>query len=173
MRVIIYLFLFLLPTLNYGFKKNVMPYSIVISKAVLIVDGKISKVSENEYQFTINEFLKGKSMVEIRESISNSPEAVCINSKGQFNISSLSCSCPTSMVLNQNKCIERSLSYEAVVRKAFSDILKRAPLQAGLDYYVGLLKSGYSEQFIRNEIASSAEGQCVKLNKVFQNGQCL
>jgi len=77
------------------------------------------------------------------------------------------------MVLNQNKCIERPLSYEEVVRKAFSDILKREPLQAGLDYYVGLLKSGYSEQYIRNEIASSAEGQCIKLNKVFQNGQCL
>jgi len=120
----------------------------------------------------VKEFLKGKSMVEIRESISSSPEAVCINSKGQFSISSLSCSCPSQMVLSQNRCVERSLTYEEIVRKAFIDILKREPLQAGLEYYVGLLKSGASEQSIRNEIGSSAEGQCVKLNKVFVNGQC-
>lgn len=69
MRVIIYLFLFLLPTLNYGFKKNVMPYSIVISKAALIVDGTISKVSKNEYQFTVNEFVKGKSNSKINVTI--------------------------------------------------------------------------------------------------------
>jgi len=76
------------------------------------------------------------------------------------------------MVLSQNRCVERSLTYEEIVRKAFIDILKREPLQAGLEYYVGLLKSGASEQSIRNEIGSSAEGQCVKLNKVFVNGQC-
>ncbi|WP_433763773.1 hypothetical protein [Flavobacterium ginsenosidimutans] len=69
MRLVVYMLLFLVPTLNYGFKKNVMPYSIVISKAVLIVDGKISKVSENEYQFTINEFVKGKSSSKINVAI--------------------------------------------------------------------------------------------------------
>ncbi|WP_146194607.1 hypothetical protein [Flavobacterium crocinum] len=61
MRLLVCLLLFLVSTLNYGFKKNVTPYSIVISKAVLIVDGTISKVSKNEYQFTITEFVKGKS----------------------------------------------------------------------------------------------------------------
>lgn len=61
MRLVVCLLLFLVSTLNYGFKKNVTPYSIVISKAVLIVDGTISKVSKNEYQFTITEFVKGKS----------------------------------------------------------------------------------------------------------------
>ncbi|MCP2025009.1 hypothetical protein L1276_000149 [Flavobacterium sp. HSC-32F16] len=46
-----------------------MPYSIVISKADLIVDGTISKVSQNEYEFTISEFVKGKSGSKIKVSI--------------------------------------------------------------------------------------------------------
>ncbi|MFB9080478.1 hypothetical protein ACFFLS_20300 [Flavobacterium procerum] len=65
MRLVVCLLLLLVPTLNYGFKKNVTPYSIVISKAVLIVDGTISKVSKKEYQFTISEFVKGKSNLKI------------------------------------------------------------------------------------------------------------
>ena len=69
MRLVLYLSLLLVPSLNYGFKKNVMPYSLVISKAVLIVDGTISKVSENEYEFTISEFIKGKSSSKINVAI--------------------------------------------------------------------------------------------------------
>ncbi|WP_343694087.1 hypothetical protein [Flavobacterium sp.] len=54
---------------NYGFKKHILPYSIVISKADLIVDGTISKVSKNEYEFTISQFIKGKSGSKIKVSI--------------------------------------------------------------------------------------------------------
>jgi len=54
---------------NYGFKKAVMPYSMVVSKASLIVDGTISKVSKNEYEFTISEFIKGKSSSKIKVAI--------------------------------------------------------------------------------------------------------
>lgn len=69
MRLVVCLFLFLIPTLNYGFKKNNLPYSIVILKADLIVDGTISKVSKDKYEFTINEFVKGKSDIKIKVSI--------------------------------------------------------------------------------------------------------
>jgi hypothetical protein len=66
MKLFVCVFLFLLPTLNYGFKKHELPYSIVISKADLIVDGTISRVSQNEYEFTISEFVKGKSGSKIK-----------------------------------------------------------------------------------------------------------
>lgn len=69
MRLAVCLFLLLVPHLNYGFKKNVMPYSLVISKAVLIVDGTISKVSKNEYEFNVNQFIKGESSSKINVAI--------------------------------------------------------------------------------------------------------
>ncbi|WP_123907092.1 hypothetical protein [Flavobacterium johnsoniae] len=69
MKLFVCLFLFLFPTLNYGFKKHELPYSIVIAKANLIVDGTISKVSKNEYEFTISQFVKGKSGSKIKVSI--------------------------------------------------------------------------------------------------------
>ncbi|ABQ05891.1 hypothetical protein [Flavobacterium johnsoniae] len=69
MKLFVCLFLFLFPTLNYGFKKYEMPYSIVIAKADLIVDGTISKVSKNEYEFKISQFVKGKSVSNIKVSI--------------------------------------------------------------------------------------------------------
>ena len=69
MKLFVCLFLFLLPTLNYGFKKHEVPYSIVIAKADLIVDGTISKVSKNEYEFTVSQFVKGKSALKIKVSI--------------------------------------------------------------------------------------------------------
>jgi len=69
MRLIVYLFLFLVPNLNYGFKKDIMPYSLVISKAVLIVDGTVTKVSKNEYEFKVNQFIKGKSSSKINVAI--------------------------------------------------------------------------------------------------------
>jgi hypothetical protein len=54
---------------NYAFKKNEVPYSIVIAKSDLIVDGTISKVSKNEYESTISQFVKGKSVSKIKVSI--------------------------------------------------------------------------------------------------------
>ncbi|MEN2399502.1 hypothetical protein GKZ90_0006920 [Flavobacterium sp. MC2016-06] len=69
MKLLVCLFLFLIPTLNYGFKKHELPYSIIIAKADLIVDGTISKVSKNEYEFTISQFVKGKSSAKIKVSI--------------------------------------------------------------------------------------------------------
>ncbi|WP_123947548.1 hypothetical protein [Flavobacterium reichenbachii] len=65
MKLYICLLMLLIPCLNYGFKKNETPYPIVISKAVLIVDGTVSKISKNEYQFTITQFIKGKSSSKI------------------------------------------------------------------------------------------------------------
>lgn len=69
MKQFICLVLFLISTLNHGFKKRELPYSIVISKADLIVDGTISKVSKNDYEFTINQFIKGNSVSKIKVSI--------------------------------------------------------------------------------------------------------
>lgn len=69
MKYYICLLLFLTPLFNYGFKKNIWPYSFIISSADLIVDGKVSKVSKNEYEFTISEFVKGKSGFKINVSI--------------------------------------------------------------------------------------------------------
>lgn len=69
MKLFVCLFLLLLPTLNYGFKKREVPYSIVIAKSDLIVDGTISKVSKNEYEFTISQFVKGKSGSKIKVQI--------------------------------------------------------------------------------------------------------
>ncbi|RUT68773.1 hypothetical protein D0817_19355 [Flavobacterium cupreum] len=54
---------------NYAFKKHELPYSIVIAKADLIVDGIISKVSKNQYEFIIKQFVKGKSPLIIKVSI--------------------------------------------------------------------------------------------------------
>jgi len=42
-------------------RKRGLPYGIVISKADLIVDGKISNIQSNEYELEIDEFLKGES----------------------------------------------------------------------------------------------------------------
>ncbi len=69
MRLFICLFMLLQSFVNYGFKKDVMPYSIVISKAILIVDGTISSVSEHEYQFRVSQFIKGKSSTVINVAI--------------------------------------------------------------------------------------------------------
>jgi hypothetical protein len=69
MKLYICLLLFLNSYFNYGFKKDVLPYSIVILKADLIVDGVISKVSKDKYEFTINQFVKGKSSPKITVSI--------------------------------------------------------------------------------------------------------
>ncbi|REG97935.1 hypothetical protein [Flavobacterium aquicola] len=69
MKLYICLLLFLIPHLNYGFKKDIWPYSFIISKADLIVDGKISKISKGNYEFTVNEFVKGKSNSKINVAI--------------------------------------------------------------------------------------------------------
>ena len=69
MKLLVCLFLFLTPTFNLNYKKMTMPYSIVISKADLIVDGTVSKVFKNSYEFTISQFVKGKSGSKINVSI--------------------------------------------------------------------------------------------------------
>lgn len=66
MRLYICLLLILNTSLNYGFKKNILPYSIVIFKADLIVDGTISDVSQDKYEFTVSQFIKGKSSSKIK-----------------------------------------------------------------------------------------------------------
>jgi hypothetical protein len=43
------------------FKKNVTPYSIIICKSDIIVDGHITKVLNGKYEFTIENIVKGKS----------------------------------------------------------------------------------------------------------------
>ena len=61
MKLLICLFLFLNTSFNFDYKKREIPYSIIISKADLIVDGTIYKVSKNTYQFKISQTVKGKS----------------------------------------------------------------------------------------------------------------
>ncbi|MFW0735808.1 hypothetical protein [Flavobacterium sp. T12S277] len=69
MNLFICLLLYWSPSLSFDYKKHELPYSIVISKADLIVDGNISKVSKNEYEFTVSQFVKGKSKAKINVSI--------------------------------------------------------------------------------------------------------
>jgi hypothetical protein len=123
--------------------------------------------------YYVQMYMSGKSMVDIREEIGLSTESQCIKSGGTFNIDLLRCVCPEASILVGKSCQIVAMNYEDIVRKAFQDILKRDPLQAGLDYYVSLLKSGKTEQFVRNEISASAEAQCVKLGQKYLNGQCL
>lgn len=68
MRLLICLFLFLNTSFNFEYKKREIPYSIIISKADLIVDGTISKVSKEIYQFKVKQTIKGKSnsVIEIK-----------------------------------------------------------------------------------------------------------
>lgn len=69
MKLFVCLLLFIAPTFNLNYKKMTIPYSIVISKADLIVDGTVSKVFKNSYEFTINQFVKGDSGSKINVSI--------------------------------------------------------------------------------------------------------
>ncbi|PIF34638.1 hypothetical protein CLU81_5299 [Flavobacterium sp. 9] len=69
MKLYICLLMLMNTCFNYAFKKHEIPYSIVIAKADLIVDGTVSKVSKNEYEFTISQFVKGKSPVKIKVAI--------------------------------------------------------------------------------------------------------
>ncbi|MCC9070039.1 hypothetical protein LNQ49_00275 [Flavobacterium sp. F-65] len=46
-----------------------MSYSIVISKADLIVEGSVTKIIKGKYEFTINEYIKGKSTPKIYVTI--------------------------------------------------------------------------------------------------------
>ncbi|MRX39985.1 hypothetical protein GJU43_11925 [Flavobacterium sp. LC2016-23] len=75
MKLFICLVMLLNTSFNYAFKKHELPYSIVIAKADLIVDGIISKVSKDKYEFTIKQFVKGKSPLKIKVSIWN--EWIC------------------------------------------------------------------------------------------------
>ncbi len=61
MKTLISILILLSFTTNSSLKKRNLPYGIVISKADLIVDGKISKVSSNEYELEIDDFVKGQS----------------------------------------------------------------------------------------------------------------
>lgn len=61
MKLFICLFLFLNTSFNSEYKKMEIPYSIIISKADLIVDGTIFKVSKDTYIFKITQTIKGKS----------------------------------------------------------------------------------------------------------------
>ena len=65
MKLCIYLIVLLNPFLNVDFKRDIWTYPKVILVADLIVDGKISKVSKNQYEFTITQFVKGKSIPKI------------------------------------------------------------------------------------------------------------
>ncbi|WP_127339967.1 hypothetical protein [Flavobacterium cupreum] len=69
MKLYICLLMLVNTSFNYAFKKHELPYSIVIAKADLIVDGIISKVSKNQYEFIIKQFVKGKSPLIIKVSI--------------------------------------------------------------------------------------------------------
>jgi hypothetical protein len=46
--------------------KSYVPYGVIISKSDLIVDGTVSKLSEFDYEFLINDYLKGADMKTIK-----------------------------------------------------------------------------------------------------------
>ncbi|WP_299125359.1 hypothetical protein [uncultured Tenacibaculum sp.] len=60
MRILITLLLFTSLTNNNEFSKHTLPYSIVTSKADLIVEGQIDEINNEKYQFKISDFIKGK-----------------------------------------------------------------------------------------------------------------
>ncbi|KAB1158541.1 hypothetical protein F7018_07945 [Tenacibaculum aiptasiae] len=60
MRILITLLLFTSLTNNNEFDKKVLPYSIVTSKADLIVEGQIDEINYGKYHFGISDFIKGK-----------------------------------------------------------------------------------------------------------------
>ena len=60
MRIFITLILFTSFTNNNEFDKQVLPYSIVTSKADLIVEGQIDEINDEKYHFKISDFIKGK-----------------------------------------------------------------------------------------------------------------
>jgi len=52
---------FLVFTMNkVNFDKHTVSYSIMIPKSELIVDGNIKYVSDNQYEFLVNDFIKGE-----------------------------------------------------------------------------------------------------------------
>jgi hypothetical protein len=69
MKLFAFLFLFIIPSFNFDYKKNILSYSIVISKADLIVEGSVTKIIKGKYEFTINEYIKGKSTPKIYVTI--------------------------------------------------------------------------------------------------------
>ncbi|MFH7010308.1 hypothetical protein ACHRV5_00465 [Flavobacterium sp. FlaQc-52] len=69
MKLFICFLLFLNPSVNFDYKKRILPYSIVISKADLIVEGSITSVSKGKYELLINQFIKGKSTQKIKVEI--------------------------------------------------------------------------------------------------------
>jgi hypothetical protein len=65
MRTILSIIILLSSTINNDFKKRIIPYGIVISKADLIIEGKVSNNSKNNYDFSVTEFIKGQSLKNI------------------------------------------------------------------------------------------------------------
>lgn len=61
MKLLMCLFLFVNTSFNFDYKKREIPYSIIIAKADLIVDGTITKVSKETYQFRVKQTIKGQS----------------------------------------------------------------------------------------------------------------
>lgn len=69
MRNIILLITFTLSTSFSVPKKVFYPYAIAISESELIIDGKISNINSNEYEFEISDFIKGKSTKKVKVKI--------------------------------------------------------------------------------------------------------
>lgn len=71
MKIFFSIILLMSFTTHTEFKKRVLPYGIVISKADLIVEGIVASKKENSYKFNITEFIKGESPKAINVSIWN------------------------------------------------------------------------------------------------------
>ena len=69
MKKIILLITFTLATSFSVPKKVFYPYAIAISESELIIDGKISNINSNEYEFEISDFIKGKSSKKVNVKI--------------------------------------------------------------------------------------------------------
>ncbi|WP_438423863.1 hypothetical protein [Aquimarina macrocephali] len=75
MKILITLILFTTISNKNEVDKIILPYSIVTSKADLIVEGEIENIYDEKYDFTVSEFIKGSDKTII--SVSKWEEWMC------------------------------------------------------------------------------------------------
>jgi len=69
MKSILTIFIFLSLSFSNAIKKSVLNYGIAIVKADLIVEGQVSKISKDNYEFKIKDWVKGKSSDKVSVNI--------------------------------------------------------------------------------------------------------
>ncbi len=106
-------------------------------------------------------------------TITNGSGQKTCNSAGTAYGSCVAVSCNTGYALNAGSCqLVSQTNYEAIVKKAYLDILKREAEPAGLEYWVGQMKMGKTEAEVRQAIAASLEALCINSGGSMANNIC-